>query len=115
MGGVGGSGGGLFPVGGVVMSDAEPAQDGPTARARHIASTAARQSWGMDRVLVPAMSWGEMPARCSTGDVDDGRAGTRLSIPVAQPVGEITQSGAIPQLPRNRDRSTTIGTSCTRI
>ena len=83
MGGVGGSGGGLFPVGGVVMSDEEPAQDGPTARARHIASTAARQSWGMNRVLVPAMSWGEIPARLSTGDVDDSLAGTRPLDPLS--------------------------------
>ena len=44
VGGVGGSGGGLFPVGGAVTSDDEPAQDVPTERARHIASTAARQS-----------------------------------------------------------------------
>src|SRR3954454_16367663 len=43
VGGVGGSGGGLFPEGGDVTSDEEPAQDGPTARATHIANTAARQ------------------------------------------------------------------------
>ena len=66
-GGVGGSGGGLFPVGGDVTSDDEPAQDAPTERARHIASTAARQSWGMNRVLVPAMSWVRCLRGCSHG------------------------------------------------
>jgi hypothetical protein len=44
------------------------------------------------------MSWREMPARLFHGDVDDGFAGTRPLDPLTPPLGEITQSGAIPQL-----------------